>query len=229
MNTRAENVDLPETKRQLVDAGVALMRQKGYTATTVDDICAAAGVTKGAFFHYFKSKEDIARAALKRFGYGRDQDMHDAPFRKLADPLDRIYGRLDFIEESVGGNSRLTKGCLIGMLAQELASTNTEFRDLCHEMFQELANDFATDLASAKAACAPGTDFEPEKLALLFTAIFQGSSLLAKVAGSNAILLENIEQFRRYLRILFAQPAVTGNPRETRQAQPAEALDLALD
>jgi TetR/AcrR family transcriptional repressor of nem operon len=222
MNARSENSELPETKRHLVDAGVALMRQQGYTATTVEDICAAAGVTKGAFFHYFKSKEDIARAALQRFGLG--QDLHDAPFRKLADPMDRVHGRLEFIMESVRGES---KGCLIGMIAQEMGLTSPEFRELCQGLFLHLANDFAADLAAAKAACAPGADFEPEKVAWLFVAIFQGSSLLAKVSGSNALLLNNIAQFQCYVKFLFPQPQLTTTTSE--MAQPAEALDLAFD
>src|SRR5271167_651780 len=95
MTTINQTTELPETKRKLVDAGVGLMRKQGFNATTVDDICSAAGVTKGGFFHYFKSKEDIAKAAMARFRDGKRQDFDNAPFRKLADPLDRVYGRLD--------------------------------------------------------------------------------------------------------------------------------------
>ena len=96
MKTINQTAELPETKRKLVDAGVSLMRKQGYNATTVDDICSAAGVTKGGFFHYFKSKEDIAKAAVVRFREGKRQDFDNAHFRKLADPLDRVFGRLDF-------------------------------------------------------------------------------------------------------------------------------------
>ena len=92
MKYHSENGQVPETKRKLVEAGVRLMREKGYNATTVDDICHAAGVTKGAYFHYFDSKEDIAKAALQEFSQGRSEELVNAPFRKLADPLDRIYG-----------------------------------------------------------------------------------------------------------------------------------------
>jgi len=67
MSKQTQTNRLPETKRKLVDAGVNLMRRRGFNATTVDDICAAAGVTKGAFFHYFKSKDDLATAAVIRF------------------------------------------------------------------------------------------------------------------------------------------------------------------
>ena len=64
MSKRSQKTELPETKRKLVDAGVNLMRSRGFNATTVDDVCAAAGVTKGGFFHYFKSKDNLAAAAV---------------------------------------------------------------------------------------------------------------------------------------------------------------------
>src|SRR5205809_2378734 len=116
MLNRTQIKQLPETKRKLLDAGVSLMRHRGFNATTVDDICAEAGVTKGGFFHYFKSKEEIAKAAVTRFRESKVTESQDAPFRKLTDPLDRVFGRLDFARKSYGAENGVTKGCLIGML-----------------------------------------------------------------------------------------------------------------
>jgi len=206
MTTRDQTVDLPETKRKLVDAGVKLMRAQGYNATTVDDICATAGVTKGGFFHYFKSKEDIAKAAVLRFREGRAQEFQDAPFRQLADPLARVYGRLDFVKESTGGAAQVTKGCLIGVFAQELSFTHPEFRSACQDTFSRMARDFEKDLAEAKALHAAKADFDPKNVAMLYVSIIQGSMILAKTSVTNAVLHENIEQFRRYLQSLFSQP-----------------------
>lgn len=205
MATIKQSVELPETKRKLVDASVKLMRAQGYHATTVDDICATAGVTKGGFFHYFKSKEDIAQAAITRFGEGKAQDFHCAPFRRLADPLDRVYARLDFVKASTGGESGLTKGCLIGMFAQELSFTHSEFRSACQDSFLRMARDFEKDIADAKLVHAPGADFDPRHVAMLYVSIIQGSLMLAKASETNAVLFENIEQFRRYLQGLFGQ------------------------
>jgi TetR/AcrR family transcriptional regulator, transcriptional repressor for nem operon len=205
MTATNQQSELPETKRKLVDAGVKLMRAQGYNATTVDDICSTAGVTKGGFFHYFKSKEDIARAAVARFREVKALDFQNAPFRKLADPLDRVFGRLDFVKESTGGTSHLTKGCLIGMFAQELSFTNPELRSACQDSFVRLAKDFEKDLAEAKSLHAPKADFTPKNVAMLYVTIVQGSMLLAKASETNAVLLENIEQFRRYLQTLFGR------------------------
>jgi TetR/AcrR family transcriptional repressor of nem operon len=213
MTTDKQILELPETKRKLVDAGVTLMRTKGFNATSVDDVCQGAGVTKGAFFHYFKSKEDLAKAALVRFSEIKARDFEEAPFQKLADPLERIYGRLDFAKDSVGGPARLTKGCLIGAFAQELAFTHPELRSACQEAFSRVATNFEKDLAEAKVRYAPLGDFEPKGVAKLYVSILQGSLMMAKTSESNVVMMENIEQFRHYMRMLFgpAQP-VTANP-----------------
>jgi TetR/AcrR family transcriptional repressor of nem operon len=216
MTARNKITELPETKRKLVNAGVGLMRAKGFNATTVDDICAEAGVTKGAFFHYFESKNDIAKAAVQSFRDGKSEEFAAANFRKLADPLARVYGRLDFVKESAGSGNRLTKGCLVGMLAQELSFTHPELRNLCQEAFSRIAREFETDLTEAKAIYAPTADFDAKNLAQLYVSIFQGSTMMAKAAEDNAVLVNNIEQFRRYLNFLFDRtrlPSAANSPR----------------
>src|SRR3954451_21734703 len=120
MSKRTTTTEVPETKRKLVDAGVQLMRSRGFNATTVDHICAAAGVTKGGFFHYFKSKDDLAAAAVARFHELKEEEFARAPFRDLPDPLDRVLARLDFAKAAMGGDRGVTKGCLLGMFAQEM-------------------------------------------------------------------------------------------------------------
>ena len=52
-----------EGRARLLDAALTVIRAKGYADTTVDELCRAAGVTKGAFFHHFRSKEELAVAA----------------------------------------------------------------------------------------------------------------------------------------------------------------------
>ena len=216
MSKRTQTSQLPETKGKLVDAGVNLMRNRGFNATTVDDICAAAGVTKGGFFHYFKTKEDLATAAVIRFHELKAKQFAEAPFRRLADPLDRVFGRLDFAKEASGGAKGLTKGCLIGMFAQELSFTNPELRLVCEDRFARIAKDIENDLAEAKALYAPRAAFDPTRLAVLYVSIVQGSLMLAKASESNRVLVENIEQFRDYLQTLF------GRSRGSTGKQPAK-------
>src|SRR3954452_17892940 len=81
---------------KLLDAALSLIRAKGYSATSVDDLCAAAGVTKGAFFHHFKSKEVLAVAAADHWSEKTGAFFAAAPYHQHKDPLERVLGYLDF-------------------------------------------------------------------------------------------------------------------------------------
>lgn len=184
------------------------MRARGFNATSVDDICSATGVTKGGFFHYFKSKEEVAKAAAVEFAESRANIFQTAPFNKLADPLDRVFGRLDFAIESIAAG-RVTKGCLIGTLAQELSFTNDKLRAVCQESFERMAEDFERDLAAAKALHSPKSPIDPKALASLYISIYQGSLVIAKAAQKNEVIIRNLEQLRRYVEFLFGRGTST--------------------
>lgn len=83
------------TKENILAAACKLMLQKGFNATSVDEICAAAGATKGSFFHFFKSKDDLGKAALKSFVERGRLIFESAPFQKLKDPKARLLGWID--------------------------------------------------------------------------------------------------------------------------------------
>src|ERR1700744_5861294 len=97
MTNPADPATKAETARnRLLTAALRIIREKGYHATSVDELCAAAGVTKGAFFHHFKSKEDLAVAAAERWSVTTGGLFAGAPYHEPADPLDRVMGYLDF-------------------------------------------------------------------------------------------------------------------------------------
>ena len=83
-------------KDKILDAALMVIRAKGYTATTVDSLFAASDVTKGAFFHHFKSKDDLGIAAADHFSELTSGLFATAPYRTLKDPLDRLLGYIDF-------------------------------------------------------------------------------------------------------------------------------------
>ncbi|MGL5116701.1 MAG: TetR/AcrR family transcriptional regulator, partial [Beijerinckiaceae bacterium] len=77
-------------REKLLDAAFTLVRSKGFTATTVDDLCAAAGVTKGAFFHHFASKEALGVAAAQHWSKVTSAFFAGATYHRHADPLERF-------------------------------------------------------------------------------------------------------------------------------------------
>src|SRR5215470_15613024 len=117
-------------REKVLDAALAVIRCKGYAATTVDELCARAGVTKGAFFHHFASKEDLAVAAAKYWGEVTGVFFRDAPYHAHKDPLDRVFGYIDF-RRSILRGELADFTCLLGTMVQETYETSPRIRQAC--------------------------------------------------------------------------------------------------
>ena len=178
------------------------MLAKGYAATSIDDICRAAGVTKGAFFHYFSSKEDLAKEALHRFYAFTGGRVLAAAFPNTNDPLQRVYGRLELLVD-IARNPDIPKSCLIGNLTQEVSQTHPEIRAVCHELFSRWVEGFGHELAEAKAKHVPDASWSPHSLAEHLLATIQGSLLLAKSSQDPTVPEKNLVHYRRYIEGLF--------------------------
>src|SRR5262247_3601103 len=98
---------------KILDAALMVIRAKGYTAATVEDLCAASDVTKGAFFHHFKSKDDLAVAAAEHWSKVTGELFEGAPYHGHADPLERVLGYLDFRKQLLTGDIAAFT-CLVG-------------------------------------------------------------------------------------------------------------------
>src|ERR1700744_1582009 len=104
---------------KLLDAAIATVRAKGYSATSVDDLCAGAGVTKGAFFHHFKSKEALGVAAAERWSANADALFAAGPYHAQPHPLDRLLGYLDY-RKAILQRTLPEFTCLLGTMVQEV-------------------------------------------------------------------------------------------------------------
>lgn len=193
-----------ETKEKLLEAAVKLMLEKGYTATSVEEICGAAKLTKGSFFHYFESKEELGKAAVRHF-YGQMKGMFsECDFTKESDPLKRIYGYIDAMIEFSGGSNR-PACCLIGNFAQELAATHPAIRKVCAECFDDGMGDLKEWLAEAKSKYAPRAGFDAGAMADYFTSIAQGSILLSKSTRDRKLIARNLTLYKQHLKALFGK------------------------
>ncbi len=178
------------------------MLAKGFTATTLDEICAEACVTKGSFFHYFKSKEDVTKATLEFFWQFQQEMMLPAELDRVKDPFDRLHKYLDFFVQ-IARNRDIPKSCLAGNLAQELSGTHPEIRALSEKNFSGHIKILKDYLDEAKNMYAPQMSLNTQSLSEYFITIIQGSFLLAKARQDGIILEQNVEHFRQYMVTLF--------------------------
>jgi TetR/AcrR family transcriptional repressor of nem operon len=216
----AEITQVPEKKQRLVGATVHLILKQGFSATTVDQICAEAGVTKGAFFHYFASKEDVCRAAMDAWSGGWQDILAAAGFDRIADPLDRLDRLFDVMAEAYL-RPDVGPGCMVGTVAQEVGASNRGLADPCAGHFDLWTRGVRDLLTAAKTAHPPRIDFDPASVADLMLGLVQGTLLVAKTRQDRAIVLNNIRHCRAYIHSLFGITAAGDAKQSDRSTPPA--------
>ena len=194
-----------QTRTNLLDAAMALMLQKGFTATSVDEICKAAGVTKGSFFYYFTNKDALGQAVLGHFQQKMGDMLEQGPHLTMADPLQRLYAYCDYLALMLA-HPQVPKSCLLGNFAQELAPTNPEIAAICQAGFALWTGAIQADLEAARTQYPPPIDFDSHTMAEHFIAIFEGALILAKAQQDIAVVRTHLEHFKHYLALLFGIP-----------------------
>jgi TetR/AcrR family transcriptional repressor of nem operon len=196
-------------RAELLAAALRVIRTKGYSATTVDDICAAAGRTKGSFFHHFDSKEALGVAAAEHWAEMTGALFESAPYHAPADPAERVLAYVDFRKAILQGElADFT--CLVGTMVQETYETSPAIRDACARSILGHAATLEADIEAAMAARGIAADWTAASLARHTQAVLQGAFILAKATGGPALAEESVDHLRRYIAFLF-KPM---NPRE---------------
>ncbi len=195
-----------EAKDALLTAAVDLIRAQGLHATTVDDLCDAAGVTKGAFFHHFSSKEELAVAAADHWSATTGALFAAAPYHDLDDPADRVFAYLDFRASLISG-APAEYTCLVGTMTQEAFDTSPAVRDACAASIFGHAETLEADLAAAIGASDGTVDADAASLARHSQVVLQGGFVLSKAANDPGPVLEAIGHLRRYLECVLGHPS----------------------
>lgn len=196
-----------EARARLIEAARSLVRRKGFAATSVDDLCAAAGVTKGAFFHHFPSKEALGVALIDDWTQMTGVMFASHPYNFKDDPLDRVFAYIDLRRELLG-QPLPEFTCVAGTTVQEAYESSPPIRAAAE---RSIRSGFAHVLPHLEAALKahPVAGVTADALAQQFQVAVQGGIILAKALNSSAPAREALDQLERYLRLLFGRPAAT--------------------
>ena len=202
MENTATQKRRPEGMVKLLDAALRVIREKGYSATTVNDLCAAAAVTKGAFFHHFRTKEDLAIATAGYWTETTDAFFAAAPYHEPEGALERVLAYVDFRRSILRGKvPQFT--CLVGTMVQETYGTHPAIRDACNASITGHAASLVADLKAASDEQGVTLPMSAESLALHTQTVIQGAFVLAKAGNDVAIAADSIDHLRRYIELLF--------------------------
>ena len=191
-------------RTDLLDAAVRIVRSKGLNATTVDDICAGAGVSKGAFFHHFESKEALAVAAADHWSATTGALFAAAGYHEHSDPVDRVLAYIDLRAALIAGTPA-EYTCLAGTMAQEAFATHPAVRDACAASIFGHAATLEADLQAALDATGADENVTAAGLARHTQAVLQGAFVLSKAADDPAVATDAIAHLRNYLELVFRQ------------------------
>jgi TetR/AcrR family transcriptional repressor of nem operon len=205
METEMKLRDGTATRIKLLEAARDVIRMKGYTATTVDDICSAAGVTKGSFFHHFASKEQLGIAAIENFGEMAAEIFGSAPYTALPDPLDRLLGYVDFRAAMLEGDIA-SYTCLMGTSVQEVYATHPDIRAACDQGMSAHVAELERDIEAAKQLYAPDAPWTARSVGYFIQSVLQGAFIFAKAKQGPETALESLDHLKRYLTTLFKKP-----------------------
>ena len=190
---------------KLIGAAHSTVRYKGFAATSVEELCKAAGVTKGAFFHHFPSKEALAVAAA-----GAWTDMAelriftDAPWMAAVDPLDRVLAHIDFRLAMLDGPIE-DFTCFVGTMVQEAYNTSDPIRTACDASIGAYAERLAEDIQLAIDQYGIKAGVTAISLAYHIQAVLQGAFIMAKAKGDPAIARDTVTHLKRYVHMLFGR------------------------
>lgn len=179
-----------ETRQKIVQAARELLLRRGYSATSVDDICSTAGVSKGSFYHFFGSKEELGLAVLNRFYQEGMRLVGDGDYLRVTDPRRRLEAFFDHLEAVAP--EFWQRGCLLGNFATELGESNP----VIHARVKELFDDMVGRLAPLFAAVIQDTN-EALSLAEEMLMVLEGSIIMARVHDDPQRIASGVRHFRR--------------------------------
>jgi len=189
------------TRDQILNAAARLIHVQGYQSTSLDDVLREAGVGKGNFYYYFKSKEDLGYAIIDRITQAFVERSLGPAFADTdADPVTQIHGFLDRVLEA----QRLRKcvgGCVMGNLASELSDVHEGFRQRLAGIFDLWRVHLAEAVSRGQARGRLRADVDASRVAQFLVAGLEGSILLSKVAKDITVMERCVEELKRHLTL----------------------------
>jgi len=189
-----------ETRQKLLDISLQLMMTHGYNATSIEEICKLAEVTKGGFFYYFKTKEMLGTEVIKHYWVTRKQQFAESDWMTADSPLEQIQAFL-LVVADVFMTDPKGYSCLAGSFAQELATTTPMFQELVSSIFAEWGEQVKPILQSVIDSGT--TQVDAAVLTDHMIVVIEGALILALARQDRNVIAQQMDMLNMNLRHLF--------------------------
>jgi TetR/AcrR family transcriptional repressor of nem operon len=202
-----------DANERLMTAALDLIWEESYGAVTIDDICKRANVKKGSFYYFFRSKADLAVAAIERLWSEEWKPRLDQQFSPSIEPLDRLTGYLEGIyarqAENFKKHGGRALGCPVFSLGSELSTLEVNVSAKVREIVSRKWRYYESAIrdAIAQGTMGPG---DPAKMAQMLGSLIEGAIGQSRIMNSPELLRSLPAMALEMLRAKAAAPASAG-------------------
>ena len=196
----------PDTRTRLLDIAQEAILQKGFDATSIEEIVAAAEITKGGFFYHFPDKNALARALIERHIAVEDQIFDDlwARARDLNDdPLHSMLIGLKLLAEMLADMPNGHPGCIVATAAYQDRLFDAEVRALNRRAVLGWRARFRAMLDEIVARYPPREEIDLDALSDMVSTVVEGGIVMGKALGEPHMIVGQILLFRQFLKQTF--------------------------
>jgi TetR/AcrR family transcriptional regulator, transcriptional repressor for nem operon len=192
------------TRRTLLEAAFEEIHKSGFRGTDLETILERAGVTKGALYHYFESKEDLGYAVV-------DEVIAEIGREKWLRPLDKAENPIDMLAEIFLGSStkpeHIRGGCPVNNLVLEMSPLDEGFRQRLAKQVDDWRKAIAGALRRGQEKGLVRDDLDSDEIAMFLMATYEGYISLAKNSQDAETLQSGMRTLAKYLETLRAERA----------------------
>ncbi len=198
------------TRDRILQATQDLILESGFSATSIDRVLEATGLTKGAFFYHFKNKEALTRAVIERYSSKEQLQLADLMERSrnmTGDPLQQLLICIGLLTEAmkkeVTESGRINPGCLYGSYAYELPVVDTAAMQAMRETVVGWRRTIRDQLDRIVEIYPPRSEVDLDTLADNLLVVVEGGLILGRLTEDAGQTLKHLRLYRNHLELLF--------------------------
>lgn len=195
-----------DTRERILTAAQSSVLDKGFAATSIDELIAAVGITKSGFFYHFRDKGELARALLKRY-IAHENELFDDLFRRAdelnEDPLHGFLVGLKMMSELLADLPGGHPGCLVAAYCYQDRLFDKDVREMSASAVLAWRQRFRTRLDEIAERYPPRIDVNLDDLADMLSGVVDGGIILAKVLKDPNALPRQVMLYRDFVRAVF--------------------------
>ena len=195
-----------KTRERIMDLAYQSIVEKGFAATSIEELVEAAGITKSGFFYHFRDKNDLARQLFERFLAEDDGIMQtlEGRARELSDdPLQSFLIFLNVYAQMMDDMNALHPGCMVATVTYQERMFDAEVRQMNVDYLRQMRERMARWLSEIVEKYPARIEVNVEELADLLNVVVEGAIIQSKALRDESLMGKQTRLYRNYIKLIF--------------------------